>query len=111
MMRRLLSCLLLCLCPLMLFAAEAARPKVGLVLSGGAARGLVSLLIENVLAALMAPVTMYVQSRGVAEVLAGRDSGWDAQQRDDGRQTLGDLWRNYRGTTVLGVLMGIGCCT
>ena len=39
-MRRLLSCLLLCLCPLMLFAAEAARPKVGLVLSGGAARGL-----------------------------------------------------------------------
>ena len=39
-MRRLLSCLLLCLCPLMLFAAEAPRPKVGLVLSGGAARGL-----------------------------------------------------------------------
>ena len=34
-MRRLLSCLLLCLCPLMLFAAEAPRPKVGLVLSGG----------------------------------------------------------------------------
>ena len=39
-MRRLLSCLLLCLCPLMLFAAAAPRPKVGLVLSGGAARGL-----------------------------------------------------------------------
>ena len=39
-MRRLLSCLFLCLCPLMLFAAEAAKPKVGLVLSGGAARGL-----------------------------------------------------------------------
>ena len=39
-MRRLLSCWLLCLCPLMLFAAEAPRPKVGLVLSGGAARGL-----------------------------------------------------------------------
>ncbi|OZY42419.1 hypothetical protein CJF43_08435 [Pseudomonas fragi] len=39
-MRRLLSCLFLCLCPLMLFAAETAKPKVGLVLSGGAARGL-----------------------------------------------------------------------
>ena len=39
-MRRLLSCLLLCLCPLKLFAAEAGKPKVGLVLSGGAARGL-----------------------------------------------------------------------
>ncbi|VXA91470.1 Glucans biosynthesis glucosyltransferase H [Luteimonas sp. 9C] len=76
--------------------------------SGGALRGLISLLIENVLAALMAPITMYVQSRGVAEVLAGRDSGWDAQQRDDGRQTWGDLWRNYRGTTLLGVVMGVG---
>jgi len=76
--------------------------------SGGAVRGLVSLLIENVFAALMAPVTMYVQSRGVAEVLAGRDSGWDAQRRDDGRQTWGDLWRNYCGTTALGLVMGVG---
>ncbi|MCD9007733.1 glucans biosynthesis glucosyltransferase MdoH [Luteimonas sp. XNQY3] len=75
---------------------------------GGAWRGFISLLIENVLAALMAPITMYVQSRGVAEVLAGRDSGWDAQRRDDGRQTWGDLWRNYRGTTLLGVVMGVG---
>ncbi|WP_101925305.1 MULTISPECIES: glucans biosynthesis glucosyltransferase MdoH [Luteimonas] len=74
---------------------------------GGALRSLVSVLIENVFAALMAPVTMYVQSRGVAEVLAGRDSGWDAQQRDDGRQTFGDLWRNYRGTTLLGLVMGV----
>ncbi|OLF54819.1 patatin-like phospholipase family protein [Pseudomonas chlororaphis] len=39
-MRRLLSCLLLCLLPVFLHAAEAPRPKVGLVLSGGAARGL-----------------------------------------------------------------------
>ncbi|ATD68603.1 glucans biosynthesis glucosyltransferase MdoH [Luteimonas chenhongjianii] len=76
--------------------------------SGGAVRGFVSLLIENVFAALMAPVTMYVQSRGVAEVLAGRDSGWDAQRRDDGRQTWGDLWRNYYGTTALGLVMGVG---
>lgn len=39
-MRRLLLCLLLTLTSLTLFAAEPARPKVGLVLSGGAARGL-----------------------------------------------------------------------
>nr|WP_314489759.1 patatin-like phospholipase family protein [uncultured Pseudomonas sp.] len=39
-MRRLLSCLLLCLCPLALFAVEKPQPKIGLVLSGGAARGL-----------------------------------------------------------------------
>ncbi|AZC68327.1 patatin-like phospholipase family protein [Pseudomonas chlororaphis] len=39
-MRRLLSCLILCLLPVFLHAAEAPRPKIGLVLSGGAARGL-----------------------------------------------------------------------
>lgn len=39
-MYRLLSCLLLCLLPLALQAAEPPRPKIGLVLSGGAARGL-----------------------------------------------------------------------
>ena len=38
-MRRLLLCLLL-LFPSILIAAENTRPKVGLVLSGGAARGL-----------------------------------------------------------------------
>lgn len=39
-MRRLLCCLLLALTSFMAAAAEPARPKVGLVLSGGAARGL-----------------------------------------------------------------------
>ena len=39
-MRRLLFCLLFTLTSLTATAAEPARPKVGLVLSGGAARGL-----------------------------------------------------------------------
>ncbi|AXI60434.1 hypothetical protein DLD99_08105 [Pseudomonas kribbensis] len=39
-MRRLLICLLLGFLPLLIHASEAPRPKVGLVLSGGAARGL-----------------------------------------------------------------------
>ncbi|MEB0045505.1 MULTISPECIES: patatin-like phospholipase family protein [unclassified Pseudomonas] len=39
-MRRLLSCLLLCLFPLFAQATDTPRPKIGLVLSGGAARGL-----------------------------------------------------------------------
>lgn len=39
-MRRLLSCLFLCLLPLLANAVETPRPKIGLVLSGGAARGL-----------------------------------------------------------------------
>ena len=73
---------------------------------GGALRALVSVLLETVLAALMAPVVMYVQSRGVAEVLAGKDSGWDAQQRDDGSISWAALVRSYGGLSLFGI--GIG---
>ncbi|HEY5802110.1 MAG TPA: glucans biosynthesis glucosyltransferase MdoH [Lysobacter sp.] len=71
---------------------------------GGAVRAFLSMVLETLLAALMAPVTMYVQSRGVAEVLAGKDSGWDAQRRDDGTLPLAGLVRSYAGVTVLGVV-------
>ncbi|MGE8279380.1 MAG: glucans biosynthesis glucosyltransferase MdoH [Stenotrophomonas sp.] len=73
---------------------------------GGAFRALLSVLLETVLAALMAPVVMYVQSRGVAEVLAGKDSGWDAQQRDDGSIPLSALLRSYGGLSVFGLVIG-----
>jgi membrane glycosyltransferase len=74
---------------------------------GGALRAFVSMLVETVLAALMAPVVMYVQSRGVAEVLSGRDSGWDAQQRDDGGISWLALIRGYGGLGVFGAFMGV----
>jgi membrane glycosyltransferase len=73
---------------------------------GGAWRSFVGMLLETVLAALMAPITMYVQSRGVAEVLAGRDSGWESQRRDDGSLPFSGLLRSYGGLTLLGVLVG-----
>ncbi|MDR0184755.1 glucans biosynthesis glucosyltransferase MdoH [Lysobacter arvi] len=75
---------------------------------GGIVRSFLSMLLETLLAALMAPVTMYVQSRGVAEVLAGKDSGWDAQRRDDGTLPLSGLVRSYGGVTLLGVIAGVG---
>ena len=74
---------------------------------GGVLRMAVGIAIESVLAALMAPIVMYVQSRGVAEVLAGKDSGWDAQQRDDGRVRWDDLAHSYGGLSVFGTLMGV----
>ncbi|MFC5594783.1 glucans biosynthesis glucosyltransferase MdoH [Lysobacter niastensis] len=74
---------------------------------GGGFRAALSMVTETLLAALMAPVTMYVQSRGVAEVLAGKDSGWDAQCRDDGTVPLSSLVRSYGGLSVLGVIAGV----
>jgi membrane glycosyltransferase len=73
---------------------------------GGALRAFVSMVLETLLAALMAPVVMYVQSRGVAEVLAGKDSGWDAQQRDDGSISWGALLRGYGGLSLFGLMVG-----
>jgi membrane glycosyltransferase len=74
---------------------------------GGALRALLSILIESVLAALMAPIVMYVQSRGVAEVLAGKDSGWESQRRDDGSLPLSGLLKNYSGLSFFGLLIGV----
>jgi membrane glycosyltransferase len=70
---------------------------------GGGLRLAAGALLETVLAALMAPVTMYLQSRGVAEVLAGRDSGWDAQRRDDGTLPLSALVARYGGLSLFGL--------
>ncbi|WP_299344224.1 glucans biosynthesis glucosyltransferase MdoH [uncultured Pseudoxanthomonas sp.] len=74
---------------------------------GGALRIAGSALLETMMAALMAPVTMYVQSRGVAEVLAGRDSGWETQRRDDGSVPLAGLVRRYAGLSVFGAFSGV----
>jgi len=73
---------------------------------GGALRAFLSMLIESVLAALMAPIVMYVQSRGVAEVLAGKDSGWESQRRDDGSLPFSALVKSYGGLSLFGLLIG-----
>ncbi len=76
---------------------------------GGGGVGLVgSVLLETLIAGLMAPVVMLTQSIDVVAILLGRDSGWNAQRRDDGGVPLRDVIRLYRRHTVLGVLLGIG---
>ncbi len=49
--------------------------------SGGNVRLLASAMFEIVLSALIAPVQMLIQTRQIAEILRGRDSGWEAQVR------------------------------
>jgi membrane glycosyltransferase len=74
--------------------------------AGGALRAFAGVLVESVLAALMAPIVMYRQSRGVAEVLSGRDSGWEAQRRDDGSVPFRGLVQSYAGLSLFGAFMG-----
>jgi membrane glycosyltransferase len=73
---------------------------------GGALRGLVSVVIEVVVSALIAPVMMLMQSRSVMEILLGRDAGWSAQRRDDGNFARGEFMRAYAFPTMLGAALG-----
>jgi membrane glycosyltransferase len=73
---------------------------------GGVLRLLLSVMIETILAGLMAPVVMLTQTIDVAAILLGQDSGWNAQRRDDGSIPLGVTARQYRQHTVIGVLIG-----
>ncbi|MCK8785708.1 glucans biosynthesis glucosyltransferase MdoH [Roseomonas sp. NAR14] len=74
---------------------------------GGAVRAFLSLLLETVIAGLLAPVTMLTQSVDVAAILSGRDSGWNAQRRDDGSLPLGEVARLYWRHTAFGLGFGV----
>ncbi|HWX47423.1 MAG TPA: glucans biosynthesis glucosyltransferase MdoH [Roseomonas sp.] len=73
---------------------------------GGAIRAFLSMLVETLVAGLLAPVTMLTQSVDVAGILLGRDSGWNAQRRDDGSVPLGQVVRLYWRHTLFGLAFG-----
>jgi membrane glycosyltransferase len=72
---------------------------------GGALRALLSLLLETLLGGLIAPVAMLIQSEGVMQILGGRDSGWNAQQRDGEAVPLRIVWRGYRRFMIFGLFL------
>ena len=73
--------------------------------SGGAGRLTLSFLIEILLSALIAPIAMVVQSGSVFQILAGRDTGWNPQRRDDGSIPVSDIVRRHRWHTALGLAL------
>jgi membrane glycosyltransferase len=74
---------------------------------GGAIRALLSVLVESVLAGLLAPVAMLFQSAAVVTILMGRDGGWSPQRRDDGRVAFAQTLRAYWPHTLTGLLLGL----
>ena len=75
--------------------------------AGGLVRSFLSVLVETLLAGLLAPVAMLFQSSAVVTILAGRDGGWAPQRRDDGRVPFGATLRHYMPHTLTGVLLGL----
>jgi membrane glycosyltransferase len=74
---------------------------------GGAIRSLLSVLVETLLAGLLAPVAMLFQSAAVVTILMGRDGGWAPQRRDDGRVPFSQTLRAYWPHTLTGLLLGL----
>ena len=74
--------------------------------SGGARRLIASVLFEVLVSALIAPVTMLIQSRMIVLILLGRDAGWKPQRRDNGGVAIGDLLHFHGWHMVAGLVMG-----
>ncbi|MDO9525103.1 MAG: glucans biosynthesis glucosyltransferase MdoH, partial [Gemmobacter sp.] len=70
---------------------------------GGSLRATISMLMEIALSTITAPLFLMFQTRSVLQVLLGRDGGWPANNRGDGRLTLSDAWVASRWITVYGV--------
>jgi membrane glycosyltransferase len=90
---------------LLSFIALLVRPEVRRGCGGGL-RAFLSLLIETVIAGLMAPVTMLTQSGHVVAILFGRDAGWQPQRRDDGGMPFNQVAQLYWRHTCVGLLFG-----
>jgi membrane glycosyltransferase len=72
---------------------------------GGSLLAFAGLIFETCLSGLIAPVMMIFQSSAVAEVLLGRDAGWQVQRRDDGEWARRELIRRCAAPTLVGVGM------
>ncbi len=74
---------------------------------GGVIALIGSTFVEIIMSALLAPIMMVIQSGAVFEILAGRDTGWKTQRRDDGTIPFQDVVRRHRSHVLLGVVTGI----
>ena len=72
---------------------------------GGALPLTLSVVSEILLSALLAPITMLVQTRFVFEILLGREAGWEAQQRREQDAPLRMIARQHLGHTVAGLAL------
>ena len=75
---------------------------------GGGPRLVASAVLEVACSAMLAPVAMLIQSGSVSQILAGRDTGWNPQRRDDGSIPLRDIVRRHLWHTLLGVVTAVG---
>ena len=72
--------------------------------SGGALALVASTIVEIVISAALAPIMMLIQSGSVAQIVSGRDTGWNPQRRDDGSISFRGIARRHRAHMLLGLI-------
>ena len=72
---------------------------------GGFGRATLSVVLETLFSALLAPVMMLFHSSFVASILFGRDTGWGGQCRDDGGIGWGEALRRHGGQCLVGLAL------
>lgn len=73
----------------------------------GTMRVLGGILSETILAAVIAPSMMIFQSVAVADILLGRDAGWQVQRRSGGEVARREIYRKLAVPTICGLVMGL----
>jgi membrane glycosyltransferase len=71
----------------------------------GAIRVTFGVLIETIYSMLIAPIFMVTQTVGAVEILAGLDSGWKPQRRNDGALSFDDAMWFARWHTLIGLIV------
>jgi membrane glycosyltransferase len=93
------------LAPKLLSLLTALADKESRRAAGGAIALTLSVIGEILLSALLAPITMLVQTGFVFDILIGRDSGWNVQQRKDLQTPLSLIVRQHLIHTVAGLVV------
>ncbi len=75
----------------------------------GVPRVVGAVAVETVFSMLLAPILMMTQTSGVFQILAGRDSGWKAQRRDEFGIPFEDAMRFHSRHMAVGLLMTLIC--
>jgi membrane glycosyltransferase len=93
--------------PKLMALYETLRSREQRLAFGGAGRAMASVTFEILLSALIAPVLMLNQLWALISILAGRDAGWRAQAREEGRVCFEDIANRHLGDTAMGIGLGL----
>lgn len=78
---------------------------------GGGRKLMKGLFVELFVSCALAPIMMVTQTRGLIEILLGRDAGWRLQNRTADGLSWDDALRQYRWHMVAGAVLGLSVST